>query len=82
MQKHLLQETPLATESTQQLSLQSDKNSEEYGGPEPFSEPQTRLLNNVLEAQPQAFVNLHSGEWAMYTPWDSKQEVAANLPVS
>lgn len=64
------------------LIMQSERGSDEYGGPEPFSEPQTRVVNNVLETQATAFVNLHSGEWAMYMPWDSKDSVAENLPVS
>lgn len=61
--------------------MQSAEGSDEYGGSKPFSEPETRIVNNVLASQPQAFVNLHSGEWAMYTPWDSKAEAAENLPV-
>ena len=28
----------------------------------------------------QAFVNLHSGEYAVYVPWDSKSSLAPNLP--
>jgi len=28
----------------------------------------------------QAFVNLHSGEYAVYVPWDSKKSLAPNLP--
>lgn len=63
------------------LSMQSAEGSDEYGGSKPFSEPETRIVNNVLASQPQAFVNLHSGEWAMYMPWDSKPEAAENLPV-
>lgn len=26
-------------------------------------------------------MNLHSGEYAMYVPWDSKRELATDLPV-
>ena len=28
----------------------------------------------------QAFVNLHSGEYAVYVPWDSKKSLAPKLP--
>ncbi len=46
------------------LRLQTPKNSDEYGGAEPFSEPETRILKMVAESvRPQAFVNLHSGEY-------------------
>lgn len=62
--------------------LQIHEASDEFGGPKPFSEPQTRIVKDVVaNFRPQAFVNLHSGEWAMYIPWDSKKEVAENLPV-
>ncbi len=30
--------------------------------------------------RPQAFVNLHSGEYAVYVPWDSKKGLAPDLP--
>ena len=71
---------PLATRS---LLQQVHESSDEYGGPEAFSEPQTRIVREVVsEIHPQAFINLHSGEWAMYVPWDSKKEVAEKLPVS
>jgi hypothetical protein len=57
--------------------------SEQYGGPAPLSEPQTRLLKGVADASPlAAYVNVHSGEWAVYTPWDSKPAYAPDLPVS
>lgn len=28
------------------------------------------------------YVNVHSGEWALYTPWDSKEAYGPGLPVS
>lgn len=60
-----------------------DAGQEEYGGPKPFSEPQTRIMKALAAAaQPRAFVNLHSGEYAMYVPWDSQATQAAGLPVS
>ncbi|GBF92370.1 hypothetical protein Rsub_05572 [Raphidocelis subcapitata] len=55
--------------------------SDTYGGPSPLSEPQTRLLRAEMDAAPLAgYVNVHSGEWALYTPWDSKPAYAPGLP--
>ncbi len=55
---------------------------EEYGGPKPFSEPQTRIMKALaVDAQPRATVNIHSGEYALYVPWDSEPGQAAGLPV-
>lgn len=31
--------------------------------------------------RPQGFINVHSGEWAVYTPWDSKAAVPPGLRV-
>ncbi len=65
------------------LHSQSAPASDEHGGAAPFSEPETRIVRTVAAAsRPQAFVNLHSGEWAMYVPWDSKSQEASTLPVS
>ncbi|KAK9849119.1 hypothetical protein WJX84_010504 [Apatococcus fuscideae] len=59
----------------------TDAGLEEYGGPKPLSEPQTRIMKALATAaQPRAFVNLHSGEYAMYVPWDSQATQAAGLP--
>jgi hypothetical protein len=53
-----------------------------YGGKKPFSEAESRVVKLIAETvRPRAYVNLHSGEWAMYVPWDSKQELAPDLPV-
>lgn len=53
-----------------------------YGGPEPFSEPHSRLVRDIaLAAPPRTFINVHSGEWAIYTPWDSKKAIGPGLPV-
>ena len=63
--------------------LVQDAGLEEYGGPKPLSEPQTRIMKALATAaQPRAFVNLHSGEYAMYVPWDSQSTQAAGLPVT
>ena len=60
---------------------QAPEGSEEYGGPRPFSEPETRIVRLIGQAtRPQAFVNLHSGEYAVYVPWDSQRGLAPGLP--
>lgn len=55
---------------------------EEYGGPHPFSEPESRIVKLIAESSPvRSFVNLHSGEYALYIPWDSHPNYAIDLPV-
>ena len=47
---------------------------EEHGGDKPFSEPQSRALRDLATADPPvAYANVHSGEWALYVPWDHKK---------
>ncbi|KAF8060049.1 Carboxypeptidase B [Scenedesmus sp. PABB004] len=56
---------------------------EQYGGPSPFSEPQSRLVRHVVDGMRGrlvSYVNVHSGEWAAYTPWDSKPAYGGGLP--
>jgi hypothetical protein len=56
-----------------------------FGGPHPFSEAQSRLIARLaLEGGrvPKAYINVHSGEWAVYSGWDSKAAVGPGLPVS
>jgi hypothetical protein len=49
----------------------------------PFSEPQSRFLRDAASRwKPVAFINVHSGEWAVYTPWDSRESLGAGLIVS
>jgi hypothetical protein len=49
----------------------------------PFSEPQTRFLREQAERwKPLLYVNVHSGESAVYTPWDGQPALAAGQPVS
>ena len=51
------------------IHLQTGEGEVEYGGSKPFSEPETRIVRLVAEnTQPQAYVNLHSGEWAHVRP--------------
>ena len=56
---------------------------EQYGGEAPLSEPESRLLKHLIDQRKTlGYVNVHSGEWALYTPWDSKPAYAPDLPVS
>lgn len=51
---------------------------EEHGGDVPFSEPQSRALRDLAAADPPvAYANVHSGEWALYVPWDHKKARSA-----
>mmetsp|Transcript_40761 Transcript_40761/g.89084 ORF Transcript_40761/g.89084 Transcript_40761/m.89084 type:complete len:422 (+) Transcript_40761:70-1335(+) len=41
-----------------------------YPGPEPFSEPETRIFRKlVTEYKPTTFLSVHSGTKGMYMPW-------------
>ena len=56
--------------------------SDEYGGTAPFSEAEARIIKLIAEGSPlRSFVNLHSGEFALYAPWDSQQMLAVGQPV-
>eukprot|EP00955_Chlamydomonas_euryale_P042746 352421-Chlamydomonas_euryale.AAC.27 len=60
----------------------ASKHSESYGGAKPFSEPQSQYIRERAEEwNPAAFINTHSGEWAVYIPWDSRQSVGSGLPM-
>lgn len=44
--------------------------SEEYGGPQAFSEPETQIFRSLLaEYRPTTFLSVHSGTLGMYMPW-------------
>lgn len=54
----------------------------DYGGPQPLSEPESQLIWNLLDKyKPDVFIDIHSGETAIYTPWHAKFE-KANLLVT
>ena len=79
--KHALQSTAAYQACPCHALGQAEEGSEEYGGPRPFSEPETRIVRLIGQAtRPQAFVNLHSGEYAVYVPWDSQASLAPGLP--
>merc|ERR1719261_1169293 len=43
---------------------------DEDGGPHPFSEPETRILKQVMtDFQPTSFITVHSGTYGMYMPY-------------
>ena len=73
---------PAASEEHSVLhARQAEAGSEEYGGARPFSEPEARVVRLVAEtARPQAYVALHSGEYALYVPWDSEARPARGRP--
>jgi len=48
------------------------------GGPQPFSEPETRLIRQVVQDyKPTLFLSVHSGTRGLYMPWayEVKQEL-------
>jgi hypothetical protein len=52
-----------------------------YGGSLPLTERQSRLVKQLAEKErPRCYINVHSGEWAAYSPWDSKRSKPPDLP--
>lgn len=47
------------------------KDSEEYQGPHPLSERESKLVASLLEGGVKRYINVHSGEFSMYMPFDS-----------
>lgn len=54
--------------------------SEEYEGPHPLSEPETQLVSNLL-VNATRYVNVHSGEYSLYMPWDSLRSRPPNFQI-
>jgi len=57
---------------------------EEYSGPNPFSEPETRIFRTLVEKyQPTTFLTVHSGTRGMYTPYayDRNHSADFNAPL-
>ena len=48
------------------------KNSEEFEGPHPLSEKESKLVSSLLLNGVQRYVNVHSGEKSIYMPYDSR----------
>ena len=57
------------------------KTSEEYQGKYPISEKETKLVSAVLRGA-KKYINVHSGEFSLYMPWDSITERPPNLVTS
>lgn len=49
------------------------KHSEEYEGPHALSEPESKLVAALLQKGVQRYINVHSGEFSMYMPYDSSR---------
>lgn len=47
------------------------RQSEEYEGPSPLSEKESKLVSNEL-VDVKKYVNIHSGEFSLYQPYDSR----------
>ena len=55
------------------------KSSEEYQGPHPLSEPESTLnIKHIRQYHPKTYINVHSGEFALYTGFDSSNEYPPN----
>lgn len=48
-----------------------DISSDEYEGPHPLSEKETQLVSSLLLSGVKRYINVHSGEYSMYMPYDS-----------
>lgn len=54
-----------------------DSDTDHYGGPSAFSEPETRILRDVaLAFKPQLFLTVHSGALGMFSPRAFSTEIA------
>lgn len=63
------------------MSTAAKHGSDEYPGPHPFSEPESRIVRDeAARFKPHGYANVHSGEWAMYVPWDHKPAFGEDLP--
>jgi len=60
----------------------SPRRSADYGGPFPLSEPESRIIQSQARGKnrPRLYASVHSGEWALYIPWDSKKQRGERLP--
>ena len=60
-----------------------DPQNEEYKGPAPLSEPESRAISSIFNASypPAAFASLHSGSQVIYTPFsDTESKKTRRLP--
>lgn len=54
------------------------RDSEEYEGKRPLSEKESQLVSSLLLKGVQRYINVHSGEYSMYMPFDSSTSVPPN----
>lgn len=54
----------------QKIKYHYNKFSEEYQGEKPLSEKETKLVSSLIQ-QSKRYINVHSGEYSLYMPWDS-----------
>ena len=52
--------------------------SEEYEGPYPLSEKESQLVSSILLKGVKRYINIHSGEFSMYMPYDSNTSPPPN----
>lgn len=57
-----------------------DRDSEEYEGPFPISEKESKIINDELEGATR-YVNIHSGEYSIYMPHDSSYDPPPNADI-
>lgn len=48
------------------------RHGEEYEGPHPLSEKESKLVASILNEGIQTYINVHSGEYSIYIPYDGK----------
>ena len=65
------------------LGSSADPNNEEFKGPSPLSEPESRAISSIFNSSspPAAYASLHSGSQVIYTPYsDSVSKRMHRLP--
>lgn len=48
------------------------RHGEEYEGPYPLSEKESKLIADILNEGVQTYINIHSGEYSIYIPYDGQ----------
>ena len=54
------------------------RHGEEYEGPHPLSEKESQLIASLLENGVKTYINIHSGEYSIYIPYDGKTVKPSN----
>jgi len=59
-----------------QWGNRKDMLAEENPGPRPFSEIESQLIRNLARRiKPSVYMNIHSGEKSIYSPWDHRKDI-------